>query len=135
MKKIGDERRKLHYYLTILSLIIMIIYFQQTLHTLNPIALIINYLKALFIVIIILFLTAVYIRQKDKNKNTFKHLDLITKTLKDIIKPSIITALIILAINLLNHLIPFSIIGINQTDITLTIIGTITAIIIYHITK
>jgi|GEM_PF-5142168 len=135
MKTIGDKRRGLHYYLTILSLIIITIYFQKTLNTLNPFNLITNYLKALFIVIIILFLTSFYIREKDKNKKTFKTIDLITKTLKDIIKPSIITALIILLINLINHLIPFNIIGITTTDITLIITGTITAIIIYHITK
>ena len=131
MKKIADKRRGAHYYLTILSLIIVTIYFQQTMKTLNLTSIIINYFKALLIVIVILFLTAEIV----KTKNRFNTIDLIEKTIKDIWKPSIVIALIVLLLNLLAHLIPFNLFGISQIEITLIILGTVAGAIVYKTTK
>jgi len=133
MKEVGDKRRGAHYYLTILSLIIMTIYFQQAMTTMNLGAVITTYLKAIFIVIIILFLTAEITRKG--NKQRFKTIDLIEKTIKDIWKPGALIALIILLLNLLAHLIPLDFLGISSTEITLIILGTIAGTIIYNITK
>ena len=133
MKELGDKRRGAHYYLTILSLIIITIYFQQSMSSLNLTSIITTYLKALFIVIIILFLVSEIVRKN--NKHRFNTIDLIEKTLKDIWKPSIIIGLIILILNLTARLIPLGFLGITSTEITLIILGTIAGTFIYKITK
>ena len=133
MKEVLDKRRKAHYYLTILSLIIITIYFQQAMTSLDITKIIITYLKGILIIIIILFLTAAY--ERTKSKKRFDSIDLITKTIKNTLKPSVIIALIIILLNAISKLIPLKFLGITATEISLIIIGTIAGIIIYEITK
>ena len=107
VKVVGDKRRGIYYYLTLLCVVLLAVFFEHSIGSFSLIGFVSVFVHGVVLVVVVLFLVSLFIREVVRDRKKFNSIDLIVETVRQSVVPGLLFGLLFFVLNLVSGFVGF----------------------------